>query len=802
MRVVTRPGHEIPAPGRVSVVRLAALACLAASLLTPTPFSFQPAGAQTAAQPAGPATDARVQVRPVRRTVRLTGELEAAETAVVTAPNVRVWGLNLSYIVPDGARVEVGDVVARVDSSRLELERLDVEKRMEEARVQISEKEAEIDARRQDALLRVALARKSLEVARLYAGIDTSLIPRSDAEKYAFDMKNAELELGKAQEAVANLEKTAPTELDLVKLDFQKADQDLRTLRDEIESLSVKAPESGLVMVGVNYEAGGRPLQLGDKVFNGQPIMRIPDLATLRVRAKIQDADFADVRVGEPVDVVLDAAPDRRFKGEVASVSEAAGTEPGQKTAKRFKAEVSLFEPDLTFMKPGMTARVDVPVKSVPRTVVPRGAVSWSPDGSPSVLMADGRAVPVKVVDADERSVAVEGALREGEALLATSAAGRDPTAPVELIDIKRQDISFSVGGNGTIKAGRSRDVGPPILPRTWEFKIVQMAEDGAAVKKGDFLLQFDTSEIARRLQDESADLEKAGREILRVRASREIALKDLEVELEDARAQRDKTAGKLRDRRAFDAALKVKEAEFEAEYASRRAELTERKLASSRSALKLALQLLENKEKFHRERVKAYQQALAALTVASPADGVVIYSTGWRGEKRKVGDSVWMAETILSIPDLGSLMVRGQVAEVDSGKVKPGQKVAVTFDAIADQVFQGSIVDVADMLTQSTSDQPVKVLELSVALDKPDPARMRPGMAAKMDISFDVFKKVLAVPLGAIQVEGGKSFVWATKGGIPARREVRLGRNNGILAVVESGLQEGEKVSDRPLQP
>ena len=188
------------------------------------------------------------------------------------------------------------------------------------------------------------------------------------------------------------------------------------------------------------------------------------------------------------------------------------------------------------------------------------------------------------------------------------------------------------------------------------------------------------------------------------------------------------KADNKLLESREFEASIKVREAEFEAVLAATRVEMLAGKLAAVREGARLELQLLKDKETFHGQRVRSYQEALAALEVKAPAAGVVIYQTDWNNQKRQVGSTVFVMDKVLSIPDLGTLMVRGQVAEVDAYKVRLGQAVNVTFDAIPERVFRGRVTQMADMFTQPPGDRAVKVLELTVALDTPDPAADAPG--------------------------------------------------------------------------
>ncbi len=49
---------------------------------------------------------------------------------------------------------------------------------------------------------------------------------------------------------------------------------------------------------------------------------------------------------------------------------------------------------------------------------------------------------------------------------------------------------------------------------------------------------------------------------------------------------------------------------------------------------------------------------------------------------------------------------------------------------------------------------------------------------------------------VAAIKTEGGKSYVWVKGKEGPVRREVELGRNNGVVGLVKKGLVEGDEVS------
>ena len=91
-------------------------------------------------------------------------------------------------------------------------------------------------------------------------------------------------------------------------------------------------------------------------------------------------------------------------------------------------------------------------------------------------------------------------------------------------------------------------------------------------------------------------------------------------------------------------------------------------------------------------------------------------------------------------------------------------------------------------------------MLQFTVELDNLNKQTMLPGMVAKLQVLTDRFEDVLAIPLALVHVEGGQSFVWVQTEGGPEKRAVSVGKDNGVVAVVEDGLNEGDQVVSLPL--
>lgn len=735
--------------------------------------------------------------------ITLSGELQAVEQVNVSAPRVsRSPNLVISYLAPEGSVVQPGDVVAQFDISELETEKLSLEKEREDARIEIAKKEAEIETRRQDLLLSLANAEKVRNVAQLYAQIDPALIPRADAEKYAFDLSNSRLEIEKATERLNTLEQNRESEMEIVRLRYQQADLKLKRLESELAKMVVRAPIAGLVIYGdANTRAG--KIQVGDSLWSGWPVILLPNMESLQIDAFTYDTDVPFLEVGEAAEIILDAVPGRAFRAEVTSVSEIATSRTFRSLLKTFRTKVRLLETDLSVMKPGMTARVHI-LKTLPEAlVVPRAAIRLGSDGRTSVLKNGSvpEWIEVEVLDANSESVAVQGPLQPGDHLLPPSLDGETlaPSLADDWIKVERQDLKFTVPGNGTIEAEEAVAIGPPNVTDMWRFKIVHLAPEGLQVQKGHVLVGFDPSEIHKRMREEQANLSKVEEELERARASQQLELKDLELQLEEARAQEERARNKLLQAREFESNLKVQEAEYEAALSIQRVGMLEKKLASVRTNLELELQILEDRRTLHSHRIENNQKLIDSMMIKAPISGVVIYDTNWRNEKKQVGSDVFRMEKVLSLPNLDTLVIKGQVSEVDAGKIGLGQVVEITLDAVPDRTFYGKIRKIDTIFTNASQNRPFKVLGFVAELDHADPELMRPGMVAKLQIVTERFQNSLAVPLSAIQILEDRSLVRVKNGEDSEVREVTLGKDNGVVAVIASGLSEGAEISARP---
>lgn len=340
------------------------------------------------------------------------------------------------------------------------------------------------------------------------------------------------------------------------------------------------------------------------------------------------------------------------------------------------------------------------------------------------------------------------------------------------------------------LHAVRSLDL---VTPRSemWQVQIKWLAEDGTDAKQGDRLIEFDNTAVAQTIEEKRLTRIQRGIDLESRMASLSAEGQDKQFAFEKAKGEAEKTRAQADIPRDI---LSLHDWQ-EKQAASRRAdaELTKARLemesfaVSSRAEienLRIAL------DKAGRE-IESAQRTLDALTVHTPKNGIFVISDNWNEDRKwQIGDSTWPGQTIANIPDLTQMEAVGYLADVDDDRIHPGMPVRCILDTYPDRVFRGKVEEVATVADTRRG------FRVRVSLEKSEPAIMRPGMSARIEVVRRAWPSALTVPRQAIRNTGGKTFVARTGSSDPI--EVRLAACTPTDCVVESGLEEGDRVALR----
>jgi multidrug efflux pump subunit AcrA (membrane-fusion protein) len=127
--------------------------------------------------------------------------------------------------------------------------------------------------------------------------------------------------------------------------------------------------------------------------------------------------------------------------------------------------------------------------------------------------------------------------------------------------------------------------------------------------------------------------------------------------------------------------------------------------------------------------------------------------------------------------------------------RVKKGQAVTITIDALPGTRYKGQVQSVAVLPDQGgwfSSD--TKVYPTVISIDE-DVDNLKPGMTAIVEIHVEHLRDVLAVPVQAIAQRDGQNWCYVDQHGVVGPRRVELGPTNDKLVRIVAGVAAGETV-------
>jgi HlyD family secretion protein len=377
-------------------------------------------------------------------------------------------------------------------------------------------------------------------------------------------------------------------------------------------------------------------------------------------------------------------------------------------------------------------------------------------------------------------------------ALAALRPSRGDAGVPVE---VERGDLVLTVEVEGELEAVRSRDIGCPPIPEV-EFKIAFMAAEGTEVKEGDPVLRFDTEALERLLAQKRAEYEEAETKVEQKTIDLEMKHLALEEQIAQAKAALGKARLKTEVPLEVQQRIEYEKAVLDERGCERDLENLEAEVRTTEALVGAELRSLVRQRDRARGRVEALERNIERMTVRAPQEGIVVYRTNWRDEKKKVGDSVWRGEKLLGIPDLSGMMGKGFVDEADGGPVEVGQPVTVRLEARPDFDLEGHVARIGRTVQRRSWRTPLKGFRVEIALAKTDPTFMRPAMRFRGEVETGRIPGLLLVPRPAVFLRDEGPVVWAKRGLGWREVEVSLGRRNEKLVEVLSGLSEGDLVT------
>jgi HlyD family secretion protein len=362
----------------------------------------------------------------------------------------------------------------------------------------------------------------------------------------------------------------------------------------------------------------------------------------------------------------------------------------------------------------------------------------------------------------------------------------RSDWVPVRAAIIVRDNIRSVISTNGKIEPVQNFEAHAPV-PTTVRRLLVK---EGDHVKQGQLLLQLDDAEARSQAARALAQLKRAQADLNAVEngGTQEEVL-TLDAQLVKARAERDAAQRNLdavRSLQQKNAASpgEVKDAENRVQAAQADLQLVQQKQKDRYSQPEVAK--VEAQKSEAQAAYDAAQDVLAKSNVRAPFDGVV-YALPVRQ-----GVYVQAGELLLQEADLSRVLVRAFVDEPDVGRLAPGQKIEVTWDAVLGRIWQGTLNAVPSVVKLRGTRN---VGETTTILENDD-FKLLPNVNVGVTIITAEHDHVLTAPREAVHIDDSKAYVFQILEDQLKRRNVDTSVSNLTEVEITRGLSENSVVA------
>jgi HlyD family secretion protein len=261
--------------------------------------------------------------RSIQSSVLASGKLVHEEEVKLTTEEI---GRVTAIYVEEGAHVERGQLVLQIDDQRL--------------RAAVDQNEASVR------LQEIAIQRQQLQVANLRTqwermrGLnERNLIDQDSFVTATNNLEIAEVDLMSSRESLS------------------QARAQLEQAQDRLSKTRVYSPIDGRVTT-LDIKVGETAISSSTNI-PGSSLMTVANPASIHTEVNVDEADIANVSVGQMARVYAIAYPDRPVDGIVDSIAVSAKVAEGQQ-GQSFAIKIRLLDPEKITLRPGMTCRAEI----------------------------------------------------------------------------------------------------------------------------------------------------------------------------------------------------------------------------------------------------------------------------------------------------------------------------------------------------------------------------------------------------------------------------------------------------------
>ena len=202
-----------------------------------------------------------------------------------------------------------------------------------------------------------------------------------------------------------------------------------------------------------------------------------------------------------------------------------------------------------------------------------------------------------------------------------------------------------------------------------------------------------------------------------------------------------------------------------------------------------------ERLELLEKGRIRMSNRDIDSL-IKSPITGIILSQSVFQGDPVVPLTNFQPGTELCSLADMGSLLFKGTVDEIDVGKITDGMAAEIQIGALPDSKIVGRVDRI---FPKAKKEGNATLFDIWIIIGDASGVTLRAGFSATASIQIRERKNVVLIPERLILFEDGKKFVEVPEGEATKKVEVRTGLSDGLNIEILDGLKEGDKVVERP---
>ncbi len=363
------------------------------------------------------------------------------------------------------------------------------------------------------------------------------------------------------------------------------------------------------------------------------------------------------------------------------------------------------------------------------------------------------------------------------------------------LYKVEEQPFFIEVPAKGELFAAKSTVINAPVT-RYGVQTLAWLAPEFSQVKEGEVIAKFDAENLTRQSESRTHELTLSSEDVREKQSELAIELSGLNKDIEIVGEEKIFANKYQINDETILSKLEILESMQDSEYLATKQDYLSWKEESFSESSAGEVDLLSMKVKQHENKLAMINDGLQKLEVKAPHDGLLVYSSNWRGEKTREGQSVWSGQKLAELPDSSEMKTKLFVKEKEAIGLAEGKQVRMRLNAAVDTEFVGTIESVANFPQTVKRGDPQKYFEVIVKLTSQNESLFVPGRKLTAQIDVETQQPQLIVPLQAIFSENNQYFVYLFEDDEFIRTPVELGQTSQSHAVIVNGLTTGQRIS------